>query len=142
MKSVLFFVPLFGLCLSGCGFANSAFFTKNYEIGKEMEATVGSEMMWKESGTKNTVYNRVLSGMRMELIYGGVANDIVKITYREFNLTGYDAYARPAFSQELQYDLKQSKIITFKQTKLEVISAANDKIVYKVLQSPEPAPEK
>ncbi len=138
--SVFFLAAMFAVVSAGCGLANSDFFNKNYEIGKVMEVTVGSEMIWKESGRRNDVYKNIIGGMRMELIYGGVANDVVKVTYREYNLGGSgDAYARPAFSQELQYDLKQSRIITFKNTKIEVISAANDKIIYKVLESPEPA---
>jgi hypothetical protein len=141
--SVLFLAAMVAFASAGCGLANSDFFNKNYEIGKQMEATVGSEMIWKESGKRNDVYKNVLGGMRMELIYGGVANDVVKVIYREYDLGGSgSAYARPAFTQDLQYDMKQSKIITFKNTKIEVIAAANDKIIYKVLETPEPPAKK
>ena len=43
--------------------------------------------------------------------------------------------ARPAFANSVEYDLNDSKIIGYKGARLEVISADNQSIKYKVLQN-------
>jgi hypothetical protein len=43
--------------------------------------------------------------------------------------------ARPAFSQELKYDLAQGTAIGYKGARFEVIRANNTGISYKVLKS-------
>ena len=40
---------------------------------------------------------------------------------------------KDAFTQELVYDLNEGRIIRYKQLKMEIISANNEKIIYKVL---------
>ena len=42
---------------------------------------------------------------------------------------------RPAFTQDIQYDLKESNIIGFKGVRIEIIEATNRHIKYKVLNS-------
>lgn len=64
------------------------------------------------------------------LIYLGVLNDVITISYREFK----NDMIRDAFSQEIKYDLNQSKIVSFKGAQLEVIEATNNFIKYKVLK--------
>ncbi len=64
-----------------------------------------------------------------ELIYGGTDGKSLTITYREY--TKKDL-ARPAFYQNLVYQLGQSKI-RFKDNVLEVHKATNEKIVYTVI---------
>ena len=49
-------------------------------------------------------------GLKLEFIYSGIQNDLVKFIYREF----IDDFARPSFTQEVQYDLKKDKIVGFK----------------------------
>ena len=49
--------------------------------------------------------------------------------YREYA----ENLARPAFSQELQYNLDESKIISYKSIKIEIINATNSVIEYKVI---------
>lgn len=65
-----------------------------------------------------------------ELIYTGKTPDSLMITYREY--TG-DDMARPAFFQNLTYSSKQNQI-RFKNLLIEVVSADNEKIVFKVLE--------
>ena len=55
----------------------------------------------------------------------------LKFIYREY----INDMARPAFNQELQYDLNESNIIGFKGLRIEVIKATNTNIQYKVLSS-------
>jgi hypothetical protein len=64
-----------------------------------------------------------------ELIYNGISGNIIKMIYREF----IDNMARANFTQDLNYDLGQSNIISFKGCKLEVIDAKNTGIKYKIL---------
>ena len=68
-------------------------------------------------------------GFKQTLIYNGKYKDKIKIGYREF----YNNKARPAFSNEVEYDIGQSKIIGYKNAKLEIIEATNQFIKYKVI---------
>jgi hypothetical protein len=66
---------------------------------------------------------------KQEFIYNGRVGTALKFIYREY----VDDYARPAFSQDLQYDLAESKVIGFRGLRIEVMSATNTNIEYKVL---------
>ena len=70
------------------------------------------------------------SSFKRELVYGGISQNTITILYREFA----DGTARPAFSQEIKYDLREGKVIGYKGARFEVSSASNTGIVYKVLQ--------
>lgn len=65
-----------------------------------------------------------------EIIYSGRSNNLIKILYREFG----DEAARPLFYQDLVYDLSESGIISFRETKIEVIEATDSLIRYRVLE--------
>lgn len=67
--------------------------------------------------------------LRQEFLYNGKINNILKFSYREF----FNDMARPAFTQDLQYDLSESKIIGFRGLRIEVITATNTNIEYKVI---------
>ncbi len=66
-----------------------------------------------------------------EFIYNGKVNNAIKFTYREY----VNDLARPAFTQDLQYDLNESNIIGFRGLRIEIILATNTKIKYKVLNN-------
>lgn len=66
---------------------------------------------------------------KQDFIYNGKVGNAIKFTYREYA----DDLARPAFTQDLQYDLTESSIIGFKGLRIEILSATNIKIQYKVL---------
>jgi len=65
-----------------------------------------------------------------ELIYGGINNITISLTYREYTP---DSYAKPAFSQNLVYETG-AKELRFKTFKIAVIELSNEKIVYKVIE--------
>jgi len=67
--------------------------------------------------------------LKQEFIYNGKIGTGVKFTYREFS----DNLARAAFTQDLQYELSEGKIVGFKGLRIEIINAYNTKIEYKVL---------
>ena len=58
------------------------------------------------------------------LIYSGKFGDKINIGYREFS----NSTARPAFNNDVEYDLSQSNIIGYKGAKLEIIEATNELI--------------
>lgn len=63
-----------------------------------------------------------------ELVYAGISNETIRLLYREY----LDGLARPAFTQELTYDLKESREIDFKSLRLEVVKAGNSRIEFRV----------
>ena len=65
-----------------------------------------------------------------EFIYNGRVNNALKFVYREFS----GDYIKPAFTQEIQYDLNTSDIIGFKSLRIKIIEATNTEIKY-VLES-------
>jgi len=69
--------------------------------------------------------------LKIHVIYQGVNKGSIKISFREF----YDGVARPAFTQDISYDLIPGgeTIVAFKGMRLKVISADNEKIKYVVL---------
>ncbi|MCR5613848.1 hypothetical protein [Treponema sp.] len=71
------------------------------------------------------------NSFQQTLLYTGRENNIIKFSYREFS----DDMARPSFTVDVQYDLNQSKEISFRQAKIEVIKATNSSITYKVLSN-------
>lgn len=64
-----------------------------------------------------------------ELIYNGLSGSTIKFIYREF----HSDFIREPFTQEIQYDLNQQKVIGFKRARIEVIEATNTLLKYKVL---------
>lgn len=68
---------------------------------------------------------------KQEFIFNGRVGNNLKFIYREY----INDFARPAFTQELQYDLNESSTIGFKGMRLEIEKATNTNITYKVLSS-------
>lgn len=66
---------------------------------------------------------------KYELIYGGLHDNNIKVEYREYK----DDIARPAFYQNVTYDLTKSTVVRYKKFKIKVHSADNEKITYTVL---------
>lgn len=67
---------------------------------------------------------------RRELVYSGASKGTVKLLYREFN----NDLARPAFSQDLTYDLADGDEIGFRGARFKVLKATNVSIQYIVLK--------
>lgn len=73
---------------------------------------------------KITKYNE--GSLKQELVYTGKSKDTIKLQYREYK----DNFARPAFFQDLSYDLSESKEIGFRGMMIEIIEATNSKIKF------------
>lgn len=68
---------------------------------------------------------------KQELVYNGKSENTIKVIYREFN----NNMARPAFTQNLNYDLNEGNIISFKGCKIKVLNAKNTGIEYEILST-------
>ncbi|HYC00383.1 MAG TPA: hypothetical protein VEA35_04040 [Ramlibacter sp.] len=75
------------------------------------------------------VQESATAGFKRELIYTGRTGNAVSILYREF----LNDMARPAFSQQLQYDVGTDPVIGYKGARFEVLKADNTGITYRVL---------
>lgn len=65
------------------------------------------------------------------LIYSGKVGNKINIGYREFS----SSLARPAFNNDVEYDLSSSKVIGYKGARLEIIEATNEYIKYKIISN-------
>lgn len=85
----------------------------------------------KATGEKKTVSVAADNSFQQSLIYSGRVGNKINIGYREYSSN----IARPAFNNEVEYDLAESKTIGYKGALLEIISATNQEITYKVLKN-------
>lgn len=82
----------------------------------------------KPNVTKMNVYTP--DSFMQELIYTGKVGDKIRFTYREYQ----NGIARQAFNVNVEYDLGESNLISYKGATIEIISATNQRIEYKVLK--------
>lgn len=66
---------------------------------------------------------------RAQIVYSGLDGGTLHAVYREYA----GDFIRPAFSQNLQYDLDESNTLSFRTVRIEVISATNTEIEYRIL---------
>jgi hypothetical protein len=76
---------------------------------------------------KDTTYSSRTT--QQTLLYNGKIGNRITLSYREFS----DDIARPAFTNEVVYDLGESKVLGYKGARLEVLAASNTELVYKVI---------
>jgi len=121
---------LLALCLllSACSGSNK--FYKDYDVGVEKEATVGSVMVTVSGQEK--IANET-TRITQQLVYGGVAARIARIGYREYG----EDLTKPAAFQELQYDLNESNVIAFRDMTIQILEASSKQVRFKVLSGPE-----
>ena len=67
---------------------------------------------------------------KQEIVYAGLSGTTLNITYKEYK----NDIARPAFFQNITYDLNNSKIIRYKNIKIQIFEASNSQIRYAVLE--------
>jgi len=90
-----------------------------------LKTNSGRELLEKSEYTKKKVVQDT-DDYEQQLIYIGARGTVLKFTYREF----VNDMARPAFTIESTYDIKDDKIIRFKGASLEVIEVDNQSITY------------
>lgn len=72
-------------------------------------------------------------GFRSELVYLGASAGVLRLAYREY----VNDMARPAFAQELTYDLSSSgpTTIAFQDQVFEILEAGNMRVQYQLLEA-------
>jgi hypothetical protein len=99
-----------------------------FSVGQQVRAA----FLPKDFKYKMTTSEDFLPGtFRQELIYNGRSGDTVKFLYREIQKNAL----RYPFNQEVSYDLREGKTVGFKGARLDIISATNTRIKYRVLKS-------
>ena len=93
--------------------------------------TFGSPVCYTGNFKKATKISEQGASFQQTLLYSGRVGDKLKISYREFSNNS----ARPAFNNDVEYDFSTSKTIAYKGAMLEVISADNTNITYKVIRN-------
>jgi len=71
------------------------------------------------------------NSFQQTLIYSGRVADKINVGYREFS----NSTARPAFNNDVEYDLSSSNIIGYKGALIEVIKADNSSITFKLIRN-------
>lgn len=107
----------------GCGLAHPRV---NYKLGEPMLTRVGEPMVYYESA------GRVIGE---ELIYTGHEGQAIHALYREYARSSETSgiLARPAFYQEVVYDLESGATIVFRSYRIQVIEFNNEAIRFVVL---------
>jgi hypothetical protein len=127
---------------------------RSYTIGNAITANVGNTMISRRShtdilvdrwqGIQNGGWRREMdvdiNPFREELVYLGLAGKTLRIGYREYS--GGGNLIRPAFSQELTYDIGTSSVIVFRDFRIEVFGANNEGITFVVLKDGSVQPSK
>ena len=71
------------------------------------------------------------NSFQQSLIYSGRIGDKVNIGYREFS----SSVARPAFNNDVEYDLSDSNIIGYRGARLEILEANNESVTFKMIKN-------
>jgi hypothetical protein len=118
-------INVFGIALGKGNKENMMYSTSNSHSIKLLK--LKNDVKYKKNDYKisNDYY------FKQVFIYNGKVGNGVKFIYREF----INNIARPAFQQDLQYDLLESNIIGFKGLRIEIINVTNTSIEYKISNS-------
>jgi len=130
------------LVLTGCSTTASKI-ERSPEIGATSIASIG-DPIYRFSAIERLTIDHYSGqsyggqGQTKELLYSGVSNGQLRLTYREFaaqavGAKGTSNYARPAYTQDVQYDYTGGKTdINFQSVQIEVFSADSKQIEYVV----------
>ena len=82
------------------------------------------------SFVKTTHHEFTENSFKKELVYNGISQNVISILYREF----INDMARPAFYQDLKYDLTEVKTFGYRGARFEVIKASNQEMTYRMIK--------
>lgn len=106
-------------------------------LNQTVKVTVGEAMISSTSGIRwvfGDGRTEDHSNFECRLIYNGAQGNVIRVGYREFSQTAYGMVARPAFSNDVTYDLTVSKSIRYKGAKIDVLDADNEQIVFRLTE--------
>lgn len=85
----------------------------------------------RSSDFRLTTYTYLKSeDVRQTLIYSGKDENKIKVGYREYS----GSAGRPAIHNDIEYDLNNSNVISYKGSKIEVVEATSGLLKYRVIQ--------
>lgn len=116
-----------GLCIATSGGFMVSRTTDEIRLVEHMNVT--SKPKTDPNWRKTTYVALDEPSLRRELIYNGRAGNTIRLLYREFSRD----MIRPAFSQELTYDLDEDNIIGFQGVRIEILETSNVNITYRLL---------
>ncbi len=93
--------------------------------------TFGGSSCYKGDFHRESRLSERGNNFQQTLLYSGRIGDKINISYREFS----NKTARPAFNNDVEYDLSSSKRIGYKGAVIDVIKADNSSITYKVVRN-------
>lgn len=70
------------------------------------------------------------TNLRQQLLYQGRSGSTVRVSYREF----LGDLSRPAFTQDLTFDLSTDPIIGVKGSRAEILEATNTQVTFRLIQ--------
>lgn len=85
----------------------------------------------QHSASHTTIGVATDNSFQQTLIYSGKVGNKINIGYREFSSN----MARPAFNNDVEYDLNESHQIGYKGALLDIIDANNQNITFRVLRN-------
>jgi hypothetical protein len=137
MKTRALWGFIVAIVFAGCA-STENYFSTNFQVNRPMFASVGGSLIEWEEGVRGKSSKEVTDASRHELLYSGLQGRTVNITYREYWMSSSSELIRPAFSQDLKYELGQDgkTIVTFKEVRIEVTEATNERIGFMVTHGP------
>lgn len=106
-------------------------------VSKTAPTICGVSVFGAKVCEKNVSFQRLrrpaltVDGFQQTLLYSGRIGNKINISYREFS----NSIARPAFNNDVEYDLGESMTIGYKGAEIEIIEATNRMIKYKVIRN-------
>ena len=112
---------------------SNLFLSRNYEKNIELSQSIGNPIIQIKFEERSKSGSSLNNSWYYELLYSGKSGNVIRLLYREYS----NDYIRPAFTQDVQYDLSETKRIRFKHTVIDIVEATNMEIKYKVIDSPD-----
>lgn len=135
MKCLKLVILLFPFFLIGCGTV-VVYPSKTSPELEQRHTAYNGESIYQYQSAHHSVPNvgkgQWLSSLlgKQELLYNGVADNRLVLTYREYTLTDL---ARPSFFQSNQYEYNDGAEINFRGARFKVYKADNESIEYEIL---------
>jgi hypothetical protein len=141
----IYFVLILLILITGCASKSVRIINQaSYDINREDLAVIGTAFIYEEHGTEeeNEHWEGVLFGgmhksylkgddyRRVEVYYGGRTGDILSFVYQ----ATIGNSSSPSIRRTFEHDLRRGSIVTIEEYELQVLSANNNSMRYKVTQ--------
>ena len=110
---------------------------KSIEVSKK-EQKIGIVTIFNLHGMEEaTGFNRVKKSFQPDdsflqtLLYNGRVGNTIRLGYREF----WNNEARPSVSNDVEYDIAESKMVSYKGARIEILEATNQYIKYMLIRN-------